>query len=71
MKDMTVSGSVAPGFESIHKLFTQNMQRYEENAAQLCIYHRGQQVVDLWAHDSDHSHFDANALINISAAAKA
>lgn len=70
MKDMTVSGSVAPGFESIHKLFTQNMQRYEENAAQLCIYHRGQQVVDLWAHDSDHSHFDANALINIFSSGK-
>ena len=38
MTPITVEGTTAEGFESIRSLFEQNMHRYLENKAQLCIY---------------------------------
>jgi hypothetical protein len=44
-----IEGTVAPGFESVRELYEHNMQTFEERNTQLCIYYKGERVVDLWA----------------------
>ena len=44
-----VQGSVASGFEPVKALFEHEMRTMAERDAQLCVYHRGEKVVDLWA----------------------
>lgn len=51
-----VSGTVAPGFEAVRDAFAANFQNadpYRDVGASLCVYHRGQQVVDLWGGHRD------------------
>ena len=43
-----VQGQVAPGFEPLAQQFAQAFARGEEIGASLCVYHRGERVVDLW-----------------------
>jgi len=48
---MTAKGTVASGFEPIREAFAAG-QAKDEGGAQLCVYLKGQKVVDLWAgHD--------------------
>ena len=70
MTPITVEGTTAEGFESIRSLFEQNMHRYLENKAQLCIYVDDRCVVDLWAHPADDAAFDGDALINVFSSGK-
>jgi CubicO group peptidase (beta-lactamase class C family) len=44
----TIGGSVAPGFEPVRAGFEKNFRDGLERDAQLCIYWRGEAVVDLW-----------------------
>ncbi len=44
-----INGTVAPGFESVRQLFELQMRTMAEQNAQLCVYHRGEKVVVLWA----------------------
>lgn len=51
-----VSGTVAPGFEAVRDAFAANFQNadpYRDIGASLCVYHRGEQVVDLWGGHRD------------------
>lgn len=53
---VSVSGTVAPGFEGVVKQYEDNFYRddvYQELGSSLCVYHRGQRVVDLWAGHQD------------------
>ncbi len=46
-----IAGTVAPGFEAVREAFAANFSNddpYREVGASLCVYHRGEQVVDLW-----------------------
>ena len=43
-----VQGSVAPGYESVRELFSDNIRSGKERNAQLCVYVEGECVVDLW-----------------------
>lgn len=43
-----VQGCVATGFEAVGARFAQALDRGEETGASLCVYHRGECVVDLW-----------------------
>ena len=70
MTPITVEGTTVEGFESIRSLFEQNMHRYLENKAQLCIYVDDRCVVDLWAHPADDAAFDGDALINVFSSGK-
>ena len=70
MTGITVEGTTAKGFEPIRSLFEQNMHRYLEDKAQLCIYVKDQCVVDLWARPSDEPAFDGDALINVFSSGK-
>jgi CubicO group peptidase (beta-lactamase class C family) len=65
-----IEGSVAPGFESVQRLFEYNMHAMAEDNSQLCIYHRGEKVVDLWASVTHDSNFSADSLINIFSSGK-
>ena len=69
-KKCQIEGSVAPGFESVQRLFEHNMHTMAEENSQLCIYHRGNKVVDLWASASHDSDFTADSLINIFSSGK-
>ena len=65
-----IEGTVAPGFESVRGLYERNMQRLEEKNTQLCVYHRGEKVVDLWATAIGDSGFSPDSLINVFSSGK-
>jgi CubicO group peptidase (beta-lactamase class C family) len=65
-----IKGTVAPGFESVKQLYTRNMNRFSEEHSQLCIYHKGEKVVDLWASAEDPGQFSADSLINVFSSGK-
>lgn len=65
-----VEGHVAPGFESIRTLFETEMQTKAEKEAQLCIYHKGKKVVDLWACSVDRKDFNADSLVSVFSSGK-
>ncbi len=63
-------GTVAPGFESVKRLFEHNMKTSAEENAQLCVYYKGKKVVDLWASTTNDSNFSADSLINVFSSGK-
>lgn len=65
-----IHGTVEPGFESIRDLYAKNMNTYLEDCAQLCIYHRGKKVVDLWASPPGEDTFSADTLVNVFSSGK-
>ena len=68
MGQITVKGNVAPGFESLRKLFEQRMHELWEDNAQLCVYVGDEKVVDLTASTSDT--FSADSIINVFSSGK-
>ena len=46
--DFTIGGTVAPGYEPVKAAFAGNFELGLERDSQLCIYHKGERVVDLW-----------------------
>jgi len=70
MDGVQVKGDVGHGFESVKQLFTQQMQTLAEENAQLCVYHRGKKVVDLWASATGDETFGADSLVNIFSSGK-
>ena len=69
-RDMDIQGFVSPGFESVKRLFERQMHVMAEREAQLCVYHRGEKVVDLWAHTSDGTDYSADSLANVFSSGK-
>jgi CubicO group peptidase (beta-lactamase class C family) len=70
MDGFQVKGDVAHGFESVKQLFTQQMLTLAEENVQLCVYHRGKKVVDLWASATGDETFAADSLVNIFSSGK-
>lgn len=48
MDTQAISGTVRPGFEPVRDAFIENFERRHEIGAACCIYHHGENVVDLW-----------------------
>ena len=48
-----VTGYYAPAFERVAQQFTNHFETAQEVGAGLCVYHRGEVVVDLWGGLSD------------------
>jgi hypothetical protein len=46
------------------------MQTLAEKNTQLCVYHRGEKVVDLWASATDDSSFSPDSLVNVFSSGK-
>ena len=65
-----VHGTVAPGFEPVRRLYETGMNAMAEEHAQLCVYHRGRKVVDLWSSTTADSRFSADSLVNIFSSGK-
>lgn len=67
---MQIHGAVAPGFESVAQLFEHEMKTMAEESAQLCVYHKGERVVDLWASKLAEGEFSADSLVNVFSSGK-
>lgn len=65
-----INGSVAPGFEPVKQQFEYDMRTMIEKQAQLCVYYRGEKVVDLWASTTPGNSFTADTLINVFSSGK-
>jgi len=65
-----VQGTVAPGFESVKRLYERETQEMAEQNTQLCIYYEGEQVVDLWRSTPNDSEFSADSLVNVFSSGK-
>jgi CubicO group peptidase (beta-lactamase class C family) len=65
-----IKGTVAPGFEPVQQLFESQMRTLAERSAQLCVYHRGEAVVDLWASVENDISFSSDSLINVFSSGK-
>ncbi|MFT6286492.1 MAG: hypothetical protein ACJA09_001240 [Alcanivorax sp.] len=59
-----------PGFESVKMLFHGNIQIIAEENAQLCVHHRGNQVVDLWVSNTEDARFSADSRVNVFSSRK-
>ena len=60
-----IEGTVASGFESVQALFERNMRTWAERDCQLCVYYRGEKVVDLWGTACGSESFGPDTLVNI------
>ncbi len=65
-----ICGFAAPGFESVQQLFEHEMRTLAEREAQLCVYHRGVRVVDLWADMTGAGTYSADSLANVFSSGK-
>jgi CubicO group peptidase (beta-lactamase class C family) len=69
-KHFRIEGTVAPGFESVKQLYEHNMRTLAEENTQLCVYHEGEKVVDLWASVANEADFFPDSLINVFSSGK-
>ena len=65
-----IEGTVAPGFESVKQLYEHNMHTLAERCTQLCVYHAGEKVVDLWASVNHEPGFSPDSLVNVFSSGK-
>jgi CubicO group peptidase (beta-lactamase class C family) len=65
-----INGTVEPGFDSVKKLYEHKMQTLAERNTQLCVYHKGKKVVDLWATAVNDIKFSPDSLVNIFSSGK-
>lgn len=65
---LQINGTVKPGFESVRELYEHNMRTLHEHSTQLCVYHQGEKVVDLWA--SSKGDFSPDSLVNVFSSGK-
>ncbi len=69
-ENLSIQGTVAPGFESVERLFEHEMRTGAEENTQLCVYHQGKKVVDLWASVTRDTSFSADSLVNVFSSGK-
>ena len=65
-----INGTTAAGFEPVQQLFEKQMHSLAEENAQLCIYHCGQKVVDLWYSKAGGPIFKPDSLVNVFSSGK-
>jgi len=69
-KQCRVQGTVAPGFESVKRVYEQGMERMAEENTQLCVYYKGERVVDLWASVTNDPGFRPDSIVNVFSSGK-
>ena len=69
-KQFQIQGTVAPGFESVKEVYEHEMQTMAEKNTQLCVYHKGEKVVDLWASTTNDAKFSPDSIVNIFSSGK-
>ena len=70
MSNLIVDGTVKAPFESLKALFEQETARSAETNVQLCVYHRGECVIDLWSSKTRDPNFGADSLVNAFSSSK-
>ena len=65
-----IGGEVAPGFESVRVLYERETQSMAELNTQLCVYHQGEKVVDLWRSAASDATFSPDSLVNVFSSGK-
>jgi CubicO group peptidase (beta-lactamase class C family) len=65
-----VNGYTKEGWEEIRTQFENNFSEDLELGAQLSIWHRGEEVVNLWGKSSKQKHYDQNTIQNIWSSGK-
>jgi len=65
-----VQGTVAPGFESVKQVYEHEMQTMAESNTQLCVYYKGERVVDLWASATPDAGFSPDSIVNVFSSGK-
>ena len=65
-----IGGSVAPGFESVKALFERKLRTLAERSVQLCVYHKGNKVVDLWGSPVKEANFGSDSIANVFSSGK-
>ena len=68
-KDVQINGTVAPGYEPVKEMFTDNFRKGREESAQLCVYVGEEKVVDIWASTTIPS-YTADTLTNVFSSTK-
>ena len=69
-QQIKIEGTVAPGFESVRRLYEKNMKSLKERDTQLCVYVKEEKVVDLWASVSNNPQFTPDSLVNVFSSGK-
>lgn len=46
--EVQIGGFVKPGFEPVYHEFKKNFDDGKESGAVLCVYHKGEKIIDLW-----------------------
>ena len=69
-KPSRVQGTVGPGFESVKRVYEHEIQTMAEKNTQLCVYYKGEKVVDLWASTTNNARFSAYLIVNIYSSGK-
>ncbi len=69
-RECEIHGAVAPGFEPVRALYERRMRVLAEYDTQLCVYHRGQRVVDLWSSKSRRRSFSPDSLVGVFSSGK-
>lgn len=67
---LRIEGTTAPGFESVRALYERNMRTLADRNTQLCVYWRGERVVDLWATAIGDEAFGGDSLVNVFSSSK-
>jgi len=65
-----VEGEVAPGYESVKDLFISKFEIGCEENSQLCVYVKGEKVIDLWGRVDKQNKFDGDSLVNVFSSTK-
>jgi len=65
-----VQGHVAPGFESVKKMFEENFRKGADTNAQLCVYVGEEKVIDLWGKADENSEYDGDTLTTVFSSTK-
>lgn len=69
-RQFRIEGTVAPEFEPVKQLYEHNMRTLAEKNTQLCVYHEGKKVVDLWASVVEETDFSPDSLVNVFSSGK-
>eukprot|EP00935_MAST-01C_sp_MAST-1C-sp1_P000563 g563.t1 len=67
----TVAGAVSPGYEAVKEAFQRHVDDGVEECAQVCVYAKGECVVDLWACPTDdEDNYGPSSIQNIFSSTK-
>jgi CubicO group peptidase (beta-lactamase class C family) len=67
---LRIEGTVAPGFESVKRVYEREMRTMAEEHTQLCVYYKGECVVDLWASTRSDARFSPDSIVNVFSSGK-